>query len=463
MRAETILIVDDEKLIRFFLNQKLISEGFTVVEAETVEEAYNKVIEYEPDVIILDQHLPDGTGLELINKLREIAFNNPIIMLSILDSSNVAVQAMKLGAYDYITKPIDSEELIIVVEKSLESSRMKKQIQHLQNEQVKRYSDLKMIGDSLPMRNLFKFISKIAVSSSTTVLVTGESGVGKEIVVRRIHASSDRYDKPFMAVNCASLTETLIESELFGYQKGAFTDAKTTKQGIFELANGGTIFLDEIGEITPSLQVKLLRVLDQKSFKRVGGTSDISIDVRIIAATNQPIEQMVQEGKFRADLFYRLNVVHLNIPPLRERNDDVLLLAQYFMEQFNVAFRKCFKGLSDETKRLFLKYNWPGNVRELKNVIERAVLLDEGEYIFSHQVELGHLHNLSNPSPFVSPHTSSNEGLALGEIEKIILIEALEKVNFNQSEAAKLLKISRDQVRYKMKKFGLTKIKDLKS
>ncbi len=453
MRPETILVVDDEKLIRWSLKQNLQKESFNVLEAETVQIGFELVSELEPDLIILDQRLPDGTGIEFIQKLREISFDNPIVMLSAVDTSNVAVQAMKLGAFDYITKPINFEELKIVIEKAMESIRLKRQIALLRNEQKKQFGNLVIIGDSPAMKKLFNMISKIAASDSSTVLVTGESGVGKELVVRTIHALSERTDKCFMAVNCASLTESLIESELFGHQKGAFTDAKNLKKGVFELADGGTIFLDEIGDISPNLQVKLLRVLDQKSFKRVGGTSEISVDVRIITATNQPLDRKVEEGKFRADLFYRLNVVHLHVPPLRQRGNDILLLAQYFLQEFNNVFRKNFKGLSGETKELFLSYNWPGNVRELRNVIERAVLLDEGDYIFSHHVELGHLHSLSKNEN--TGYSTTNGNLTFSQIERSAVLDALTKTNFNQSQAAKLLQISRDQLRYKMKKLGI--------
>ncbi len=453
MRPETILVVDDEKLIRWSLKQNLQKESFNVLEAETVQIGFELVSELEPDLIILDQRLPDGTGIEFIQKLREISFDNPIVMLSAVDTSNVAVQAMKLGAFDYITKPINFEELKIVIEKAMESIRLKRQIALLRNEQKKQFGNLVIIGDSPAMKKLFNMISKIAASDSSTVLVTGESGVGKELVVRTIHTLSERTDKCFMAVNCASLTESLIESELFGHQKGAFTDAKNLKKGVFELADGGTIFLDEIGDISPNLQVKLLRVLDQKSFKRVGGTSEISVDVRIITATNQPLDRKVEEGKFRADLFYRLNVVHLHVPPLRQRGNDILLLAQYFLQEFNNVFRKNFKGLSGETKELFLSYNWPGNVRELRNVIERAVLLDEGDYIFSHHVELGHLHSLSKNEN--TGYSTTNGNLTFSQIERSAVLDALTKTNFNQSQAAKLLQISRDQLRYKMKKLGI--------
>ena len=262
---------------------------------------------------------------------------------------------------------------------------------------------------------------------------------------------------PFMAVNCSALTESLAESELFGHEKGAFTDARAQRRGLFELSDGGTVFLDEIGDTSASVQSKLLRVLEERAFRRVGGTTDINVDVRIIAATNQSLEQKIGEGKFRTDLFYRLNVAHIHLPPVRERGEDVLLLADYFLHEFNTRFHKHFKGLSEDTKKLFLQYEWPGNVREIRNVVERAALLDEGEFIFSHQVKLGHFHYLrENSHPPTTIDVGSN-GLSLHEIEKKALIEALKRAANNQSKAAKLLKISRDTLRYRMKKYNLLK------
>jgi transcriptional regulator with PAS, ATPase and Fis domain len=311
-----------------------------------------------------------------------------------------------------------------------------------------------IIGASQPMVRVTEQLSKIAQSSGTTVLITGESGTGKELAAKALHFLSDRREKPFLAVNFSALTESLVESELFGHERGAFTDARQQKKGVFELADTGTILLDEIGDISPKVQVRLLRVLEQKVFQRVGGTKDIAVDVRILASTNQPLEQLVKLGKFRADLYYRLNVAAIQMPALRERGADIITLAEYFIHEFNLSFRKNFKGLSEETKKLFLEYNWPGNVRELRNVIERAVLMDEGEYIFSHAVELGHIHKLTNEAPSLAFELGA-AGQSLDEIEKQVLIKALEKTNYNQSHAAKILKISRDTLRYRMKKHQL--------
>ncbi len=458
MRGESILIADDEKLIRWSLKQELIREGFDVLEAETVEQTLAFVREKEPDLIILDQRLPDGTGIDVLQEMRKEKNEVSVIMVTAVDRSDVAVQAMKLGASDYVTKPVNIEELKVVINKTLESTRLKRQVAHYLKEQEKQYGFCGMIGSSPVMQKVFEQIQKVAKSSTTTVLITGESGTGKELVARAIYFLSDREGKPLMTVNCTALTETLIESELFGHEKGAFTDAKAQKKGIFELADGGTVFLDEIGDMTPALQAKLLRVLEQKTFRRVGGNSDITVDVRIIAATNQPLEAKIAEGKFRTDLYYRLNVANIHLPPLMERGDDVLLLANFFLQEFNTMFHKHFKGLSDETRDLFLQYHWPGNVRELRNVMERAVLLDDGDLIFAHHVKLGHLRNLPKAE---EADKSEDAGVALSlyEIEKQTLIRALEKTNYNQSQAARLLKVGRDTLRYRMKKYGLLKKK----
>lgn len=456
MRSETILIVDDEKLIRWSLKQTLNQFGFNVLEASTMKEALSSVCEKEPDLILLDQRLPDGTGIDVLHKLQSLKNIAPVIMLTVIDRSDVAVEAMKLGAFDYITKPVNTEELTIVIEKALEATHVKRQLVQLLKEQEKKYSFHNMIATSPAMKKAFDIITKVAQSNTTTVLITGESGTGKELAARAIHQLSSRKDAPFMAVNCSALTETLIESELFGHEKGAFTDAKTQRKGIFELAENGTIFLDEIGDIAPAVQVKLLRVLEEKTFRRVGGAIDLNVDARIIAATNQSLEDRVSEGKFRTDLYYRVNVAHFHLPPVRERGEDVLLLAEYFLQEFNEKFHKHFKGLGEETKKIFLQYNWPGNVREIRNVVERAILLDNGEYVFSHHVKLGHLHQLVANGQS-STHKISSEGMSLHDIEKQALIKALEKAGRNQSEAARLLKISRDTLRYRLKKYGIDK------
>jgi two-component system response regulator AtoC len=450
MRPETIFILDDENLIRWSLKNKLSKAGYETMEAASLGEAHSALKSREPDLIILDQNLPDGTGVGFLEELRGGGSQVPVVMLTAVDRSNIAVQAMKLGASDYITKPINFDELLIVIEKALEARRMMDRLNHLEHE---REGQMEMVGDSPAMSRVHEFIRQVARSKSTTILITGESGTGKEIVARAIHAASDRLDRPLMTVNCNALTETLVESELFGHEKGSFTDAKNLKKGIFELADTGTIFLDEIGDITSKMQVKLLRVLEQKTFQRVGGYSDITVDIRIIAATNRSLEELISEGKFRTDLYYRLNVAQIVMPPLRERGDDIMKISEYFIGMFNAKFHKSFSGITDEVRAQFMTYPWPGNVRELRNVLERAVLLHDGDTLRPDHIELTWpKQETSNAAPGAATPMSD---LSLSDMEKQALVNALEKSGFNQSQAAKMLKITRDTLRYRLKKYGL--------
>ncbi len=469
MKAETVLIVDDEKLIRWSLAQELAKEGYRTLEAETRGEALALLAEHGADLIILDQRLPDGTGIEMLQHIQlqqadlpadvQRTFAGvPVIMLTAVDQASAAVQAMKFGAFDYITKPVNIEELMIVVEKALDATRLKRELAHLLKEQFKQFGSCELIGSSPQIREVMEFVGKVAQSSATTVLITGESGTGKELVARAIHRKSDRSEKAFVPVNCSALPETLIESELFGYEKGAFTDARTQKKGLLELAQGGTLFLDEVGEMSPSLQVKLLRVLEERAFRRVGGTTVITTNERVIAATNQALERQMEAGKFRADLYYRLNVASVHIPPLRERGNDVLLLAQHFLEECNRLFHKRFKGLSKETEEIFLHYHWPGNVRELKNALERAVLLSDDEILLPEHLQAP---QFGRPAPTESRQAEKPEGTpeypSLNELERYAILHALEKAGHNQSAAARILKITRYTLRYRMRKYGLLK------
>jgi two-component system response regulator AtoC len=443
---ETILIVDDEKLIRWSLSEELSKDHYRTITAETIQDAITKVQESMPELVILDLRLPDGSGIEALEAIKKIHPEVVVIMLTAEDKSAIAVQAMKLGAYDYLTKPVRIDELKIIIEKALENIRLKRELHLLYQQQEDKQDTKRIISQSDAMNGVFKFIEKVGPTNST-VLITGESGTGKELVAQAIHRASMRKKRPMISINCGAITDTLIESEFFGHERGAFTDAITPKKGLFEIADGSTIFLDEIGDISPSLQIKLLRVLEERSFRRVGGNQDIATNVRIIAATNQRLENKITEDKFRSDLFYRLNVASIGIPPLRSRREDILVLAEYFLKMFNISYHKKFKGLTEETKNVFMNYDWPGNVRELRNTVERAMILDEGEYIFSHPVELGHLHQLSGEEQH---HDSS-----LFSIEKDTIQKALEKSKYNQVRTARLLKISRDTLRYRMKKFGL--------
>ncbi|MBI4549163.1 MAG: sigma-54-dependent Fis family transcriptional regulator [Ignavibacteriae bacterium] len=454
MLGETILNVDDEKLIRWSLREELSKDGFNILEADTIKRCYAVLREHDPDLMILDQLLPDGTGIDVLYHVQTGKNILPVIMLTAIDRSDVAVQAMKLGVFDYVTKPVNMEELRIVIGKALEATRLRRQVAHFLKEQEKTFGFCGMIGSSPPMKKVFHDITKIAQSGGTTVLITGESGTGKELAAKALHFLSERREKPLMMVNISALPETLIESELFGHEKGAFTDAKTQKKGIFELADGGTIFLDEIGDISPKVQVKLLRVVEQKTFQRIGGVSDITVDVRIIAATNQSLEERICQGSFRADLYYRLNVANIHMPPLRERGDDILMLAEYFVQEFNMTFHKRFKDLTGETKQMFLTYQWPGNIRELKNVLERAILLGDGELVSPKDIEFSDIHK---PQMSTSPRDMEigQNSYSLYDLEKQALRRALEQAGYNQSKAARLLRISRDTLRYRMKKYGL--------
>jgi len=456
MRGETILIVDDEKLIRWSLRYELTKAGFDVVEAENLEQCYVFLRDHDPDLLILDQLLQDGTGLEVLKSLHDQKSTLPVVMLTAIDKSDIAVQAMKLGAFDYVTKPVNAEELLIVIEKALESTRLRRQVAHFLKEQEKTYGFCGMIGESPAMKHVFDDITKIAQSSGTTVLLTGESGTGKELAARAVHFLSERREKPLMVVNFSALTETLIESELFGHEKGAFTDASSQKKGLFELVDGGTVFLDEIGDVSPKIQVKLLRVLEQKTFQRVGGVSEITVDVRVIAATNQPLEEQIARGMFREDLYYRLNVAPIIIPPVRNRGTDCLMLAEYFVQEFNTKFHKHFTGLAPSTIDLFLKYDWPGNVREIRNVLERAILLGEGDIIEPRHIEFMHFSHPAQARLVPENPELSETTLSLPDLERRALVQALERTGYNQSQAAKLLKITRDTLRYRMKKYALT-------
>ena len=465
MRAESILIVDDEPLIRWSLKQELAKESYPTLEATTLAEALQQAADRDPDLILLDQRLPDGTGIEVLRQLREINCASPVILLTAYDRSDIAVQAMKLGAYDYLTKPVNNDELKLLIQKALEESKVRRQLARFVLAEDQNVGS-KIVGVSPAIKTVHDFIKKVSQSNTTTVLITGESGTGKELIARAIHCLGVRKNMPFMAINCSAIPEHLIESELFGHEKGAFTDARSQHKGIFELSNGGTVFLDEIGDMIPSLQVALLRVIEEKTFRRVGGSIDISVDVRIIAATNQQLEQRLAAGMFREDLFYRLNVASIEVPPLRQRGEDVILLAEHFLQQHNVTFNKRFRGLSEPTRQLFLHYSWPGNVRELKNVLERAILLYDEEYVQPRHVQLGSLNggsrkDVSPSSDFHHghghlPEAPATESISLFELEREAIINALSRSNSNQSKAARLLKVSRDKLRYRMKKHGLS-------
>src|ERR1700678_105871 len=377
MPSEKILIVDDEKLVRWSLRQKCEEWGYHVLEADNGSAALRLAHNESPDLVLLDVRLPDASGIDLLEKLKKSGDARAVIMITADPQLEDVKTALKLGAYDFIGKPLDFDELAVAVKNALETTRLRSEVESLRGEMRRRTGYHNVVGVSQKMSELLGFVNKVAASEATTILVQGESGTGKDLIAKAIHYESSRHEKPFVAINCSAIPETLMEAELFGHEKGAFTDAKQMKKGLFEAADGGTLFLDEIGELSPLLQAKLLRVLEDQVIRRVGGIRDMQVDVRVIAASNRDLEKAVREGQFRQDLYYRLAIIAIFLPPLRERKEDILPLVDFFISRYNGKFRKNVTGISDETRKLLLKYDWPGNVRELKNAVERGMILEE--------------------------------------------------------------------------------------
>ena len=449
-----------------FLEKTLKDDGYETYTAADGEEAL-KIVEKEfPDLILLDLKLPGINGLEVLEKVKKNYPEICVVMLTAFGDIETAVLAMKKGAFDFITKPVNLEQLLLVVEKGLKSQKLNRELINL-----RRRFELDFGKNYVPsvcekMREIYKTVKTVAGSGTTTVLIQGESGTGKEIIANLIHKFSNRRDKTFMEINCASLPEELLESELFGHEKGAFTDAKERKRGLLELTNHGTLFLDEIGEMSKTIQVKFLRVLEKMTFRRVGGTKDLSVDVRIISATNRNLEQAVENNEFRKDLYYRLKVVPINIPPLRERKEDLFVLIKHFMNRFNKQFNKNFQEISDNAFQAILEYGWPGNIRELKNAIERIVLLEEDTVLKTEHLP-GNI--LRDVVKFNDQDTAlqkieialnkpfSNEGIPFEELivslENVLIKKAMEETDSNQSKAAKLLRLNRDKLRYRLKNY----------
>jgi len=450
-----ILVVDDEHLIRWTLEQHLSKEGYEVYTAEDGEKALDMVAELMPDVVLLDNQLPGAPGIEVLGKVKEIDKNIIVIMITAHGLLETAVRAMKLGAYDYISKPFNLEEITLTIKKSLETVSLRREVRLLKDQQKSRFKAENIIGKSRSIQVVLEMIQKVAQSDASTVLVQGESGTGKELVARAIHANSARFEQPFMAINCAALPENLLESELLGHERGAFTDAKTMKKGLFELADGGTLFLDEVGDMAYSMQAKLLRILEDKTFKRVGGVKDICVDVRVISATNQDLKELMNEGKFRKDLYYRLQVVPIYLPPLSDRKEDILPLAKHFIEVFNTEFAKNVKEISEKAREFLVRYDWPGNVRELRNVIERAMILESEDILLLEHLPI---ELVSGNMPPIMQQTGFNipkEGLSLEKVEEDLVNQALTIAEGNQSKAADLLGMQRDAFRRRLKKYGI--------
>jgi DNA-binding NtrC family response regulator len=451
--SKLILIVDDEKTIRLSLGEHLGEEGYEVLAAENAGKGYELLRERSPDLVLLDVRMPDEDGVSLLKRIKAVDPAVPVVMITAFGEVDTAVEAMKAGAYDFVLKPFSFEKIRVTIQNALEANRMRGELAYFK-ERATGQADLKsFVGQSACMKDIFTKIRKIGGSKANTILITGESGVGKELVARTVHACSHDEPRPFMEINCASVPETLLESELFGYEKGAFTDAKTRKKGLVELAEGGTLFLDEIGEMGITLQSRLLRVIENKTFRRVGGVQDLRVNTRIVAATNRDLEAAIEEKSFRKDLYYRLKVIPIHVPPLRERKEDVVPLVNHFVDRFNRELGKKVKPVGREVLEALVAYDWPGNVRELKNVIERAMLLDaEDEILLEHLP--GEIHRVGRSRPGgeeAARVVSSFMPMTLRDVERVQIKRTLEQTNGNKSKAATILGISRQTLREKLK------------
>ena len=463
MSRANILVVDDQDSIRHFVCKALEDEGYTVLTAGSVRETREAIEPGMPDLAILDLKLPDGTGLELLREFKRTQPEMCVILMTAFGELETAVEAMNAGAFWFVKKPFETEELLALVARALESQKLWLELRRLRHHA---FSDEDYLHSASPsMQEAYAIAEQVAVGDTTSVLIEGESGTGKEYFANLIHRMSARHDKPFVEINCAAIPSELLESELFGHEKGAFTDARAQKQGLMELASGGTLFLDEIGEMSPMLQVKLLRVLERRNFKRVGGTKDISVNLRIISATNQDLERMVGDGTFREDLYYRLKVVPLYVPPLRERKEDILPLSQLFLERFSKQFKKSFRAVSPAAERMLADYPWPGNIRELRNLFERTVLLETGEVLEPHHLKLG---GRGRPAAQATLGQRVDEYLTgslpaagipfealVEELERALIVRASCATKWNQSRTAEMLQLKRDKLRYRMKLYDL--------
>jgi DNA-binding NtrC family response regulator len=447
---QRILIIDDEKNMRWILERGLKPLGYHVSSASHGLEGIESAKADEPDLVILDLKMPGIDGVETLKRLKSIYPKLPIIMITAHGTMETAIEAMKCGATDYIIKPFDLEEMKIVIQKNLAVQDLVKEVDFLRSELYQKYNSQNIIGQSPSMQQIFAMIDRVA-DSNATVMIYGESGTGKELVARAMHFNSPRKEKPYIQVNCAALPESLLESELFGHEKGAFTGAVARRQGRFELAHQGTLFLDEIGEISLAMQAKLLRVLQEKTFERVGGIETIKVDVRIVAATNRNLQAAIKEGTFREDLYYRLNVIPLQLPALRERKEDIPLLVQYFLDKHDI--KKRIQDIDPDAMKALVNYQWPGNVRELENVLERAIIIAPGNRIMCDQVPLDSSKKPQEVQSIIAD--IPDEGISLEEVEKLLIMKALAKAEGNQTKAAQLLKISRHTLLYRMEKYGL--------
>jgi len=446
-----ILVVDDEASHRQMIKAVLSAEGYEIEEAAEGQEAVRSVEAKFYDLILMDIRMPGLSGVEALKKIKDISPGIAIIIMTAYASVDSAIDALKAGAYDYLTKPLDIEELKILVAKALQFHRLEKENVYLREQLNDRFDFSNIIGRSPAMKRLFETMALVAPSEAT-VLIVGESGTGKELIANAVHHNSPRAAKPFIKVNCAALPETLLESELFGHEKGAFTGATTRKQGRFQMAHRGSILLDEIGEMSPATQAKILRVLQEREFELIGSTQTIKVDTRIIAATNKNLEEEIEQERFREDLFYRINVVTIEVPPLRDRREDIALLADFFLKHYSEKNRRLIKGFTPRATDLLKRYDWPGNVRELENIIERAVIMARGEMItpLEFPVDLQDLdEGLKESRIDLTP------GRSLKEVEKVMILRTLEEEGGNRTHAARKLGISRRTLQLKLKEYGI--------
>ncbi len=455
MAGSIVLVVDDEALVRWSLRERLGADGHHVLEAATAAEAREQLAAGTLDLVLLDSRLPDGDGLDVLQHIRTQAPDTPVIMITGYSSVPSAIDAMKLGAYHYFSKPFDLDTVSVTVTQALETGRLRREVRGYRNIQGREHGFDAIVGASPAMQAAKALLRRIAHSPASTMLLVGETGTGKDLAARAVHFNSDRAAQPLVNITCSALPDQLLESELFGHEKGAFTDAGQQKRGLLETANGGTVFLDEIGEMTPGLQAKLLRFLEEKTFRRVGGVADLRVDVRVVAATNRQLDAEVKAGRFREDLFYRLQVLPVTLPPLRERAGDVSLLAACFVDRYNPEFRKAVRGLTADALTVLEQYRWPGNVRELRNAVERAMLLTDGAWLTPE-----HFASVLPAATSAARFRLPADGVSLEDVERGLLVQALDRAHGNQTRAGQLLGINRDQVRYRIEKFGLGKPHD---
>jgi len=456
MAKDRILVVDDDPLQRWAMRKHLTGWNYEVIEAVDGHSGIEAFSTDMPDLVLLDLQLPDQTGVDVLRQIRAIDPHAVVIMVTAHGGVQDAVAAFKLGIFDYLSKPLDFEALGVTLRFGLEARHLRVEVERLRAAE-REPADTTIVGDSPAIADCVKMLHKLAVSGASTVLLTGESGTGKDLVAKALHHQSPRAGAPFFAINCAAIPDTLMESELFGHEKGAFTDARFLKKGVFELADGGTLYLDEIGELKMSLQPKILRVLETLTFRRVGGSRDITVDVRVVAATNRDLDAAIVQGEFRRDLLYRLRVIEMTLPPLRERREDIPALVHHFLRQFVMKFHKPAMHVSHAAMDVMTRYDWPGNVRELKNAIERAVILEDGDELRATYLpsQLTNTPAAAPSAPAPGEFTLPKGGVSLERVEESLVRQAMDQAAGNQTRAAQLLDITRDTLRYKLKKFNV--------